>query len=72
MRCAGLGTASVHLRFAGHVHWAKNAAEFLGQGLTLFGVEVEQGDLDAVGGEAAGGGGAQRGGPGGLHAVHHG
>jgi hypothetical protein len=46
----------------GHIYLAENAAEFLGERLALILLEVEDGDLDAFGGEGAGGGRAEAGG----------
>ncbi len=58
---AGFGETGIDRGFVGHVDVTENAAEFLGEGFAFFGVEVEQGDLDAVRGQFAGGCGPEAG-----------
>jgi hypothetical protein len=66
---AGLFEGGGDRGVVGHVHLAEDAADFLGgrYGRALFGVQVEQGDLGAGGGDGAGGAFAQARGAAGDH-----
>jgi hypothetical protein len=58
---AGLGEGGVHLLLGRHVHVAVNAAKFAGQRLADGFVHVEDGDFDAMAGQAPGRGSSQAG-----------
>ena len=45
------GESCVDAGFVGHVALGEHAAEFLGKGFTLFGIQVEDADLDAFSGQ---------------------
>jgi hypothetical protein len=51
---ARLGEAGLDVRVGGHVDLAEDAADLGRHRLAALGVHVEQGDLDALGGERAG------------------
>ena len=57
--CAGKGR--IDLRVGGDIDLAEHAADLPGDGFALLHVEVEDGDLDAVGSERARGGCAKAG-----------
>ena len=65
-----LAKPGVDARVVGDVDRAEQAADLACQRLAGFGVEVEQRDLDAFGGERAGGGGAEAGCTAGHHRGH--
>src|SRR3546814_20789290 len=65
VRFARLGKGGIDAGVVGNVAFAEHAAEFGGDRLALFFLQIEDRDLDALGGERAGGRGAEaRGAPG--------
>ena len=54
--------AGIDRLLGSHVHFAEHAADFRGERLALFGLQIEDRDLDALDGKRARGGGTEAGG----------
>ena len=64
------GKPGIDLLFGGHIDFAEDAPQLLGQGFALRLVQVKQGHLDAMAGQLPGCGGAQARGPAGDDGGH--